>query len=434
MFRSLVNDSKTGGTSLDFKLTDGVDLHVISTPQFKTNQILINFSTQQTEKNITARSLLADLLETSTHKYPTQTALARQMSSLFGAYVGTNVTRFGNLHALRVRASFVNDQYATLGLTDQIIDLLREMIFHPLIDNDSFDEPTFTLQRNNLQSSIKALDDDKQFYAGMQLRDLYFADGSLLKIPSFDRLADLASLSAESLVTTYREMVANDQINIVVLGNVDEQHIADKFTQFEFSPRAVNLGPLFYQQAPLTEPRRKTQTQNLNQAKLNLAYQLPIYYQDKDYYASLVMNGILGGSPLSKLFVNVREKASLAYYASSQHNAFNGLFSIQTGIQSDKQYQVERLIQDQVTAMMQGDFTAELLQEVKDGIINQYETGLDISSNIVEQILLDKITQTHTSADQLIQQVTAVTITDVMRVANQLKLQAIYYLNGDLKQ
>ncbi|WP_137597539.1 EF-P 5-aminopentanol modification-associated protein YfmF [Paucilactobacillus kaifaensis] len=417
---------------MDFKLTDGVDLHVISTPQFKTNQILINFSTQQSKKNITARSLLADLLETSTHKYPTQTALARQMSSLFGAYVGTNVTRMGNLHTLRVRASFVNDQYAVAGLTDQIIDLLHEMIFHPLIDNDSFDEPTFTLQRNNLQSSIKALADDKQFYAGMQLRDLYFKDGSLLKIPSFGQLSDLPKLSAESLVTTYRDMVVNDRINIVVLGNVDEQHIAEEFSQFEFQPRSASFGPLFYQQTPIIEPKRKQQTQKLNQAKLNLAYQLPIYYQEKDYYASLVMNGILGGSPLSKLFVNVREKASLAYYASSQHNAFNGLFSIQTGIQSENRKQVERLIQDQVTAVMQGEFDSELLQEVKDGIVNQYETGLDISSNIVEQVLLDKITQSRTDTQILVQEIKAVTASDVVHVANQLRLQAVYYLNGDL--
>lgn len=432
MFRSLGNDSKTGGTSLDFKLTEGVDLHVISTPQFKTNQILINFSTQQSVGNITARSLVADLLETSTHKYPTQTALARQMSSLFGAYVGTNVARIGNLHTLRVRASFVNDQYAMPGLTDQIIALLHEMIFHPLIDNGSFDEPTFALQRNNLQSSIKALADDKQFYAGMQLRDLYFTDGSLLKIPSFGQLTDLPNLSAESVVTTYRQMLANDRINIVVLGNVNEQHIADEFMQFEFQPRPASFGALFYQQAPVTEPKRKVQTQSLNQSKLNLAYQLPIYYQEKDYYASLVMNGILGGSPLSKLFVNVREKASLAYYASSQHNAFNGLFSIQTGIQSENQPQVERLIQAQVTAVTQGEFDAQLLQEVKDGIINQYETGLDISSNIVEQILLDKITQSHINAEELVQRIKTVTAADVMRVANQLKLQAVYYLNGDL--
>lgn len=76
----------------------------------------------------------------------------------------------------------------------------------------------------------------------------------------------------------------------------------------------------------------------------------------------------------------------MAYYANSQPNAFNGLFSIQTGIQSDSQKQAQRLIKEQVTAVIEGEFTAELLQEVKDGIINQYETSLDVSSNIVEQV------------------------------------------------
>lgn len=421
-----------GGTNLDFKLTDGVNLHVIRTTQFKTNQILINFNTVQTKTNITARSLLADLIETSTHKYPTQTALARQISSLFGAYVGTNVARIGNMHALRVRASFVNDRYSMPGLTDQVIDLLHEMIFHPLIDNNTFDEPTFKLQLNNLQSSIKSLDDDKQFYAAMQLRDLYFADHSLLKIPSFGQLTDLPQISAESLVQTYNEMVNSDQVDIVVLGNVDVQLIVEQFRRFEFKPRQEIKQELFYHQKLNKEPRETSEKQALNQAKLNLAYQLPIYYQEPDYSATMVMNGILGGSPLSKLFVNVREKASLAYYASSQHNAFNGMFSIQTGIQSSNKVRVQHLIQEQVDAVRTGDFTDELIQEVKDGIINQYETGLDVSSNVIEQTLLDKITRTHTESSALIERIKKVTKVDVIRVASQLEFQAAYFLNGDL--
>ncbi|MCQ5003442.1 insulinase family protein, partial [Escherichia coli] len=67
-------------------------------------------------------------------------------------------------------------------------------------------------------------------------------------------------------------------------------------------------------------------------AKLNLAYHFPVFYRDENYYAALVMNGILGGTPYSKLFANVREKASLAYYASSQLRLFSSHLAIQTGI------------------------------------------------------------------------------------------------------
>ena len=70
---------------MDFCLQPGVNLHIIPTKQFKLTHVLINFATPQTNTNATSRNLLANLLETSTHLYPTQTALARQLAKLYGA-------------------------------------------------------------------------------------------------------------------------------------------------------------------------------------------------------------------------------------------------------------------------------------------------------------------------------------------------------------
>jgi len=115
---------------LYFNLTNGVDLNIIKTTQFKTNQIIVNFATPQTKNNITARSLMADILETSTKKYPTQTLLARHEADLYGMYLGTSASRIGNLHNVKFRASFLNDQYSQPGLLHEVIKLVGEMI-HP---------------------------------------------------------------------------------------------------------------------------------------------------------------------------------------------------------------------------------------------------------------------------------------------------------------
>ena len=97
---------------MDYRLAKGVDLHVIPTKQFKMTHILIDFATPQTTTNATARNLLANLLETSTHLYPTQTALARQMAKLYGAFVSLGVGRVGRLHTVRLRSSFINNYLA----------------------------------------------------------------------------------------------------------------------------------------------------------------------------------------------------------------------------------------------------------------------------------------------------------------------------------
>src|SRR5699024_12322163 len=98
------------------------------------NHVLIDFATPQTPTNATARNLLANLLETSTHRYPTQTALARQLASLYGAYVNLYVNRLGTLHTVRLRSSFVNDRFVVEDLFEILSRLIYLLIFHFITD------------------------------------------------------------------------------------------------------------------------------------------------------------------------------------------------------------------------------------------------------------------------------------------------------------
>ncbi|MBD5806403.1 insulinase family protein [Lactobacillus sp. 0.1XD8-4] len=414
---------------MDFNLARGVDLHMIPTKQFKMNHVLIDFATPQTPTNATARNLLANLLETSTHRYPTQTALARQLASLYGAYVNLYVNRLGKMHTVRLRASFVNNRFVSEDLFKKISELINEILFHPLIDDGEFDGPTFRIQSNNLKSAIKSLYDDKQFLANQRLMSLYYRDDSVMQVPSFGQINDLDSLTAKSLVSTYQSMISQDKVDIFVLGDIDLQLVQDVFAQLPFKDRLVNSDSPLYHQLAYDQVQRKTEYQQVSQAKLNLAYSLPIYYHDQDYYAALVFNGLFGGTPYSKLFTNVREKASLAYYAASRMLPFNGVVSVQTGVQASDQEKVQELIQQQLIEIQQGNFSTETLKEVQDSLINQYRAGHDLASNVLEQQLVAKLV--NESNNDFIAEIRKVTSADVSRVAKLMKLQAVYLLSGE---
>ncbi len=143
----------------------------------------------------------------------------------------------------------------------------------------------------------------------------------------------------------------------------------------------------------------------------------------------MVFNGLFGCTPYSKLFTNVREKVSLAYYASSRLLPFNGIVSVQTGIQASDQEKVQNMIQEQLIALQNGDFTTETLSEVQDSLINQYRAGHDLASNVLEQQLVTKLV--NESDKNFITEIKKVTVADVMRVAKQMKLQAVYLLSGE---
>lgn len=416
---------------MDFQLAEGVDLHVIPAKQFKLTHILIDFATPQTYTNATPRNLLANLLETSTHLYPTQTALARQMAKLYGAFVSIGVGKVGQLHTVRLRSSFINNKLAQKDLFSQVTELINQILFHPLVDDGEFDSPTFRLQANNLASTMRSLYDDKQFYANQQLLKLYYDQESPMRIPSFGQLIDLRKCTPASLVHTYEDMISHDKINIFVLGNVEPEEAYQMMARLPFKGRQVDLtDSVFYFQEKHENIESKMEYQQVNQAKLDLGYRLPIYYQDPLYYAALVFNGLFGGTPYSKLFTNVREKASLAYYASSRFVPFSGLVNIQTGIQATEHKKVLDMIQEQLADIKKGQFSFETMQKVKDGLVNQHLAGFDLANNVLEHHLINRLLALP-NLDDFNQQINDVTKEDVMKVASMMDLQASYLLSGE---
>ena len=191
----------------------------------------------------------------------------------------------------------------------------------------------------------------------------------------------------------------------------------------------MDLQP-FYRQPLYSAPKRQVEHQPVVQAKLNLGYQLPVYYQDENYYAGLVFNGLFGGTPYSKLFTNVREKASLAYYATSRLLPFTGFLGIQTGIQAADAQKVEDLIAQQLADICAGKFSAGRLAEVQDSLVNQYRASHDLANNILGRELLRALLSLPEET-AVIEKINAVTAADISRVAKMVKMQAIYLLSGE---
>ena len=104
---------------------------------------------------------------------------------------------------------------------------------------------------------------------------------------------------------------------------------------------------------------------DVNQTVLVMGYCTNCTYLDDDYYALLVGNGVLGGFPHSKLFMNVRERASLAYSVGSSIEGSKGLLTIVAGISDDSREQAVEIINEQVNAIKGGRISPEELEQTK---------------------------------------------------------------------
>ncbi|MDQ8424623.1 pitrilysin family protein [Enterococcus faecium] len=415
-----------------YQLAEGMNLHVLPTKQYKTIRIFIRFTARLQQEVITKRSLLSSMLETNSLNYPDQTKLSAKLAELYGASFGLSVRKKGNLHWLNVGISFVNGEYVNdPNLFSQAVDFLKEVLFYPNIKNQQFDQLTFDLEKNNLRLYLESLKEDKQTFASYALQELYFENSPEQKIPSLGVVEEIDKITARSLAAYYQEMMANDQIDIFVVGDVDPDKAAEAVGQLPFEPRETAHPELFYTQPQVNIVKERQVREPIVQAKLNLAYQTNVYYDEPERFALMVFNGLFGGFPHSKLFMNVREKESLAYYASSSVDTFRGFMSVQTGIDEKNRNQVLRLIHEQLESLRNGEITDLELAQTKAMLRNQYLLSLDSPQAAIEASFLDSwLPETKLSDEEWLKRMESVTIKEIQQVAEQIELQAIFFLAG----
>ena len=135
-----------------------------------------------------------------------------------------------------------------------------------------------------------------------------------------------------------------------------------------------------------------------------------------------VFNGLFGGFPHSKLFMNVREKESMAYYASSHLDTFRGMLTVQTGIDDRLKDKVMTLIDAQLASLQLGEISQEDLYQTKEMLKNQYRLSQDNPSVMMEVSYLSHyIPNMVMSDDDWFNKIDAVEVADVQRVAQRVK-------------
>ncbi|MGX7195882.1 EF-P 5-aminopentanol modification-associated protein YfmF [Enterococcus olivae] len=415
------------------QLQPGIRLTVIPTEKYKTIRIFIRFSAKHSEKTATKRTLLTSLLETNSLHYPKQTDISSQLAELYGATFGLSVGKKGNVHQVNVLMSLVNGKY--IGNPDVLsegIDFLKEILFYPNIKDGHFDKETFTLEKDNLAAYLKSLQEDKQTLASLRLQELYFSESSDQKVPSFGSVEDLEKVTSEELVQTYQEMLAQDEIDIFVVGDIEEADVLAAFTDWTF-PETDRLHPeIFYHQPAIIDVKEEVLREAVTQAKLNMAFQTSIYYGDQRRFALMLFNGLFGGFPHSKLFLNVREKESLAYYASSSVDTFRGFVSVQTGIDGSNRARVLQLVEEQLNSLRQGVFTEEEIAQTKAMLRNQYLLSLDNPQALIETAYLNQwLPETQLTESEFLANLMKVTKEEIQEVAQDIHLQAIFVLDGE---
>ena len=413
------------------EIIKGVHLHFIQSEKFKTNKIKVRFSAPMSEKTIAGRVLTASMLETSNALYPTSQAFREKLANLYGANYSTSLSRRGLVHYLDINLSFVRDQFLSRKnmLADEILDFLKASLFFPLSNGQAFDTKTFEIEKRNVLTDLEAEIENHFYHAHRELNNLFY-DLPEMRIPRVATIELVEKETAETSFAAFQQMLNQDQIDFFFIGDFNEIAVREKIQEFQFSEREQPL-QLSYQQNYSNITREKLEQRDVHQSIVELAYHFSSQYGDRSHLPLIVLNGLLGGFAHSKLFVNVREKESLAYTISSSFDIFSGLMRIYAGIDRANRTKTIALINRQILDLKRGHFTDEELEQTKNMLKNSILLAQDRQNTLIERAYMSSVLgKKFLSLEAWLKALENVSKADLIETAQQLKLQAIYFMEG----
>lgn len=409
----------------------GYKLHLVKTEKYKTNTIVWKMKAPLTKDDVTLRALLPHVLQSSSNKYPTTTQLRSYLDELYGTTLYVDLAKKGEYQIMSFSIEVANEKFLSdpTPLLQKAMEFLAEILLKPNIQDNAFQSDTVEKEKKTLKQRIQSVFDDKMRYSNLRLVEEMFKDEPY-SLHVNGQMEDVDSITAESLYQFYQRALMEDELDLYVIGDVDEnevEQISSSLFQFEQrTPKQIAN----YERKNIQSVNVVKEEQDIKQGKLNIGYRTNVVYGDSDYFALQVFNGIFGGFSHSKLFINVREKASLAYYAASRMESHKGIMMVMSGIDFNHYDQAVGIIKEQMEAMQKGDFTDQELAQTKAVIDNQLLETIDTSRGIVEVLYHNVVSHVNISLDQWLEDMKTVTKEDIVAVANKIEMDTIYFLTG----
>ncbi len=412
------------------KIVDGVNLHLIQTNKFKTNHITFRFSGNFNDKSVAKRVLVAQMLATANEEYPTAKKFREKLAQLYGASLSTNVSIKGLVHIVDIDITFIQDKYTfdNTSVLEEIIEFLKSILFKPILSVAQYQPKVFEIEKSNLLSYLESDKEDSFYYSALQSKKLFYSDVNL----QVSKYGNTELVSKETAFTSYQEfhkMLFEDQIDIFILGDFDDYRALQLIHQFPFEKRKKDL-QFFYEQNYINVVKELVEKKDINQSILDISYHVPTKITSKTYFSLVVLNGMLGGFSHSLLFTNVREKEGLAYTIGSQYDSYTGRISIIAGIDKTEKMKTLQLIIKELNTLKLGKFSVQQVEKTKAMLVNNALLSNDNCKAIIEREYNKMYINQTFIIDNWINEINTVKKIDIIKAANIIKIQSLYFLEG----
>lgn len=427
------------------ELFDGINLHILKTDKFKTNLMAVFMLTDLNRENVTKNTLIPAVLRRGTTKLPTMKDIAMRLEDMYGSILDASSDKMGDKQVLQFYIDSLANEYAldNVDILKESLELLCDVILDPKIESihhcddvscktvSSFCEEYVSQEKETIKELINSKINDKGSYAINRATEEMCADEPF-GLYKFGFVEDLEDISAPELYNHYKDILATAEIHIYISGNVNEEETEDilknRFQNVLRRYEAKNKPSIITENY---ENKIISEKQNVTQGKLVLGYRLKDLDLISDMYKMSVYSAILGGTASSKLFMNVREKESLAYTVRSNYLKHKGILLVTAGIEIEKYDKALECIKKEIEDMRLGNITDEEIKNAKVNLVTAYKSFNDKQSSIINLYMGQRYLGVVEDIESIINKINDVTKEEILEVANRLNLEVTYFLTNN---
>lgn len=413
------------------ELKQGIKFHKIETNKFKTNLLAIFLSIPLTRENVTKNALLAAILRRGTNKMPTQEIISKNLEEMYGAGFDCGIEKNGDNQTIKFYLESINDEFLPQKeeLLKRSFDILFDIAFNPLVENEKFKEEYVKGEKENLKQIIEGKIDNKGAYAMERcIEEMY--KNKAYGLYKYGYIEDLKNITSEELYNYYKEVIKTCKIDIFISGMLPKD--VDKIVK-----ENENISKLQERKIKLNEEEKDSnvkekivqESMDVTQGKLVLGLDV-LSNQENLSYITMCYNTILGGGANSKMFQNVREKASLAYTVGSNYLKRKQNIIIRAGIEIQNYEKALEIIEKQLEDMKNGNFTDEDIQNAKNLIIATIENIPEEQDTEISYYFGQELAGTNIEVEEYKQKIQNVTKEQIIEVANSVKMNTVYFLKN----
>ena len=413
-------------------IKEGIRLHKIKTNKYKTNLMSVFLTSKLSRDDITKKALILTVLRRGTNNLKTQEEISKKLEELYGASFDCGIDKLGDKHVLKFYVESLNEQYLYQkeDILNQSLNILFDIVFNPLLENGVFKQEYIDEEKQNLRIIIEGQKDNKAAYATQRCIEEMYKEKPY-GLYKYGYVEDLEKIDSKNLYEAYLNLIKTCKIDIFVSGDFDEKTLEEKVKSNQqiskLEPRKVEYLDEESESSNTQEENVVRENMQISQGKLNIG--LDVLSDNKS--AVSVYNAILGGGANSKLFQNVREKASLAYSAGSIYIKPKSKIIIKTGIEHKNYDKALQIIKEQIDDMKNGKFSDEDIQHAKELIIASFKAMQDEQDSEISFYFGREIQKESKDIDKQIKEVSEVTKQNIVDVANKIKINTIFFLTRE---